>query len=245
MNSIISILLSIIAAAIFALIGWLGKNALQKFRLRHMQYLLGDADSVKVVLPTFFSPIFTESSPGKGAEIPKNILLMPLAEARAISDITKAISIASPKCEIVFQAPNEFVDDGIPFICIGGPSVNLVSGNILDEYWPSFHLVYPEHYATNGSVTYKPIIKDQSLVNDFGFLFQTRLSSGTKSLVVCGVWAIGTELAIKVYLDVLKIKGVNDIKNKVREGRDMLIVSEGKVNRIWSGTPTIIGWWES
>lgn len=245
MSSIISIFLSLVAAAIFALIGWVGKNVLLKFRLRHMQYLLGDADSVKIVFPTFFSPIFLEDSPGKGAVIPKNILLMPLAEARAISDITKAISIASPKSKIIFQSPEEFVDDGTPFISIGGPSVNFVSENILNEYWSSFELIYPEHYAKNGGVTYKPIIKDHCLVNDFGFLFQTRLNSDTKSLVVCGVWAIGTELATKVYLDALRIKGVKDIRNKVRKGEDIFIVSEGKVSRIWAGAPKIIGWWES
>lgn len=245
MDSITSILLSIVAAMIFAAGGWLGKNALLRFRLRHIHYLLEGSDKIKVIFPTFFSPSFADGSPAKGASIPKNNLLMPLAEGRAISDITKAISLVAPKCDIVLQSPDEFTDDGTPFITIGGPSVNSISAAIITEHWREFNLVYPEHYAIDGGVTYKPIVRDGLLVNDFGFLFQTRLITGTKSIVCCGVWAIGTELAVKVYLNVLKLKGSGDLRKKVQSGKNVLLVSEGKVNRIWAGQPTIIGWREA
>ena len=62
MDSITSILLSIVAAMIFAAGGWLGKNALLRFRLRHIHYLLEGSDKIKVIFPTFFSPSFADGA---------------------------------------------------------------------------------------------------------------------------------------------------------------------------------------
>lgn len=244
MDSVVSIILSLIAALIFSLIAWYYKAVLQKWRLKHLSFLLGKSDKVKIVFPTFFCPVFLDDSVGKGAIIPKNIHLMPLAEGRAITEIAQAISVIKPKCEIVIQSSSEFDDDGTPFISIGGPSVNSVSGQIIEDHWHEFKLIYPEHFATYGGVTYKPEIEDGKLATDFGFAFQTKIPSGSRTIVFCGVWAIGTELSVKSYLNIFKEKDKKDIRRKIEEGKNILLISEGKVSRLWANQPTIIGWRE-
>lgn len=237
-----SIILSLIATAIAAVTGWIGKGSLDKWRLKHMKTLLEGSKSVRIIFPMFYAPTFPDENIAKDAKIPKNIHLMPLAEGRAITEITQAINLVCPKCDVIIQSPNEFTDDGTPFISIGGPSVNNVSQEIIEKYWREFKLVYPEHYAQYGDVTYKPTIKDQQLLNDFGFSFQTTSNSGTRSIVFCGVWAFGTEMAVKSYLNLSRQKGNIDLKNKLKDEGNVLIISTGDINLYRAGIPTIIGW---
>lgn len=237
-----AITLSLIATAIATAIGWVGKRSFDRWRLKHMQTLLGGSKSVKIILPMFYAPMFSdEKSAAKGAQIPKNIHLMPLAEGRAVAEMVQAIRLVSPKSDIIIQSQDEFIDDSTPFISIGGPSVNTVSKEIIEKYWHEFKLIYPEHYAQYGDVTYKPTIKEQQLLSDFGFSFQTIINSGTPSLVFCGVWAFGTEMAVRAYLNLTKQKGDIDLKKKLKKKNNVLIISTGDINSYRIGLPTIIG----
>jgi hypothetical protein len=238
-----SIIFSLIATAIATAIGWIGKKWLDKWRLKYMNTLLNNSKSVKIIFPEFYSRTFPNSSIAKGANIPKNIDLMPLAEGRAIAQIAQAINFVSPQCEIIMQSPGEFTDDGIPFISIGGPSVNSVSGDIIYKYWTKFKLHYPEHVAQYEDVLYKPTIKEEQLQRDFGFTFKTVTDSGTNSIVFCGVWAFGTEIAVKSYLDLSIYKENVDLKNKLNSKINLLIVSTSKINSYRIEVPQIIGWW--
>lgn len=238
-----SIIFSLIAIAIATCIGWVGKKAIDKWRLKHMKTLLNNSKSVKIIFPIFYSPTFPDDNIAKGANIPKNIHLMPLAEGRAIAQIARAINLVSPKCEIIIQSPEEFTDDGIPFISIGGPSVNSISGEVIGKYWHNFKLHYPDHFAQYGDVLYKPTIKEQWLMSDFGFTFKTLTDSGTNSIVFCGVWAFGTEMAVKSYLDLSMQKGNVDLKSKFKSKDNLFIVSTSDISSYRVEMPKIIGWW--
>ena len=167
---------------------------------------------------------------------------MPLAEGRAIAQITQAINLISPTCEIIIQSPDEFSDDGIPFISIGGSSVNSVSGDLISKYWHDFELHYPEHFAQYGDILYKPTVKENHLLSDFGFAFNTTANSGTKSIVFCGVWAFGTEMAVKSYLGLSITKDNMDLKNKLSSKDNLLIISTSDISSYGIGMPEIIGW---
>jgi hypothetical protein len=239
-----SVFTSLIAGIILSFGGWYIRYVYLRIRLKHLQYLLKKSKKLKIVLPVFYSPLFTSESRGRGAEIPQNIFLMPLAEGRAITKFAQAVTSINSKCEIIYQTPEEFNDDGIPFISVGGPSVNSLTESILNDSWSRFKLIYPEHYAKMGDMIFKPEIAQNKLIRDFGFIFQTKLHSGTKSIIFCGVWALGTEISVSTYLKLFNDKDKRYTQKKLRKGNDILIISEAEINNSNINVPNVIGWHE-
>lgn len=80
-------------------------------------------------------------------------------------------------------------------------------------------------------------------MSDFGFTFKTLTDSGTNSIVFCGVWAFGTEMAVKSYLDLSMQKGNVDLKSKFKSKDNLFIVSTSDISSYRVEMPKIIGWW--
>ncbi|MBX3609183.1 MAG: hypothetical protein KF871_04740 [Hydrogenophaga sp.] len=118
--------------------------------------------------------------------------------------------------------------------------MNLISDNILACRVPRFMIQYPEHVARFGSLTLSPQIEDGVLQEDFGFLFQGRSRLGTRCVVVCGVWATGTELACVSYAGSAENESVKKVRRLLRKNSQMFVVLRSPVQNYQIGEPRLI-----
>jgi hypothetical protein len=220
---------NLVTAAISAAAGYALAFLVKWWRLKHLRHLASDHRKVRIVFPALQTPSFPSGHMAHAALIPKNIPLMPMAEGKGIANIVAALRDSMRGVEIEYVAPSTFVDDGVPFVCVGGPSVNPLSAEILSSRAPAFALKYPEHVAMYDQAKFAPQIADRILQEDFGFLLQTRSRYGTNCIVVCGVWATGTEIACLAYADRVPKTSPGRIRGHLRAGRNILVILRAPV----------------
>lgn len=223
-----AIILPILAAFLIAALGAAGQRlrewVLKHRRLGHLYVLCGRADRVQVVIPGF--PVARFRIANATAEIPPNVPVMPMAEGGAIAQLIRGLNeIGQRDVELVSSA--NFRDDSDVTISIGGPSVNEISGKLLADGFPSFTLQYPQHVASYGTTTFLPErLDDESLREDYGFIAVGRTDNHHRFVVLCGVWAPGTQIATTALLE---LDRRSEVASLLRGGHNFFAVAHGKI----------------
>lgn len=164
----------------------------------HLVHLLEHCSRVQIVIPGFHGGWFSPRQRTR-ARIPPNLRIMPMPEGMGIAALVAAIRAVGRDKPLLVVTPEAVQDVRQELIIsIGGPSVNSVSAALLEDRFPEFQIRYPEHVAGFEGQDFVPERgPDGVLRDDYGFIFLTRSPSGARAIVVCGVWAFGTELAIR------------------------------------------------
>lgn len=223
--------LSIIGGLLLTLLGVIGARTSEWVkrhrRLGHVYALAAGAKRTQIVVPSFNVPEFLVQGTDAPARIPPNVRLMPMAEGGAIAELILALQQAGNH-EVRLVTQNNYQDSEGLTICVGGPSVNSVSRDVLRRCFPDFKIKYPEHVASYGSTTFLPSTDtDGSLLEDYGFIAVTKTPRGNRCLVVCGVWAPGTQIATTT---LLSIGRSSEASRLIKSGEDFFVVSHAKID---------------
>jgi hypothetical protein len=225
------LLVSVISGALLAFLGVVATRTVEwakrRRRLGHLYALASKGKRVQIIIPSFNVPEFLVQGTNAPARIPPNVRLMPMAEGGAIAELVQALHQMG-KYEVRLVTQNNYQDSSSLTICIGGPSVNSISREILRLAFPAFNIRYPEHIASYGTTTFVPSKSpDGSLLEDYGFMAVTRTPRGSNCLVLCGVWAPGTQIATTT---LLSLKHHSEVARLIREGKEFFAVSYARVN---------------
>ncbi len=179
-----------------------------KFRRRfgHLRELIPPDRRVQIVLPSAEVNEFTVKGEGVTATFPGNVLIMPMCEGSGIARLVLALR-SMPSPPEIHLTTDDAVSSAFGItISIGGPSVNKESRRLLKLYHSDFKLHYPEHTASYRSTSFVPRRNERAeLLEDFGFLFISK-STQARFVVCCGVWGIGTEVAIMSLLELRQLE---------------------------------------
>ncbi|MCG6496601.1 hypothetical protein, partial [Kitasatospora sp. A2-31] len=87
----------------------------------------------------------------------------------------------------------------MPTFSIGGPSVNTYSAGVLGAAFPDFRMDYPEAARARwGGMTFEAQYNAaDELIRDHGFVFVTRTPRHAPCVVLCGVFAFGSAMAVE------------------------------------------------
>ena len=228
----------LVAVAAFAL-GRVSDRHRRRRALGHLLELVGSAGRVKLVAPSFTVSSFIPREVRGRAALPTNVHLMPYAEGVAIGRLMGVLAMLAPKLPLVTatsdnheEAPGEVV------ISIGGPSVNAVSAALLADNFPEFQIDYPSHIGHFREHTFSPKVNAaHQLTEDFGFLFFARDPDGASRLVVCGIWAFGTALAVSTLLSAAHRPLLSQ---HISLSRRALVVVHGTVHGLTTGRPQLV-----
>jgi hypothetical protein len=204
-------------------------------KMGHLMRLIPVDRRVQVVLPSARVGEFLVKEENSAATFPPNVLIMPMAEGIGIAQLVLAIRSVRRSVKIDFTT-DDAVGAGYSLtISIGGPSVNLESRRLLGSH-PQFRLNYPEHTASYGNQSYIPKRDpDGGLREDFGFLFTCR-SPESLSLVCCGVWGMGTEAAIRGFLDLKHHKQAHVLRSR----NQVFMAFHTKIDGLRASPPELI-----
>lgn len=236
------LLVNLLASLIFAILafgaGWSTRKLKDWRNLAHIIRFIGDADCIKIVVPGTKATSFRVVHEGQSHEVtvPDNVLAMGMSEGQAMGEIISAIRKISPQKKILIVPAPHFDDDGLPFISIGGPSINTVSRRYSARFFPSFVIKYPEHFAKwPDSVSYNPHIENGSLTEDFGFVFHGTEGT-TRFILIFGVWTFGTLIAARSFLALRRNSDfcqamfrMSDVAMTVQANVDKFFISHYKI----------------
>ena len=188
----------LVGAAVIALLTLVSRRAFsrwqQRRRLGVIRSLMSSSVKVSVVLPSFEVPGDYRGTARS------NIFFMSMPEGAAVAHLSAAINGAHLKADPTYLSHREFREGEAPFITLGGPSVNDVTGRLLKAHCPQFDIVYPEHIAHIGGMSFTPRVDGEgALIEDYGFLLMGRTKRGCPFVALWGVMAFGS-LAATVYL---------------------------------------------
>lgn len=198
------ILLQVLIASVPAVIGFLAARSLARTRLflryGFLRALLAPYSRVQIITPSIEVAEFALTSDGcqLTSRGPKNVLFMPMAEARAIAELTDLLRKVNRKATIELVVAGA-QDPRMPTFSIGGPSVNAYSGGVLDAVFPDFAIEYPEAARARwGGMTFEALFNPAGeLIRDHGFVFVTRTPRHAPCVVLCGVFAFGSAMAVE------------------------------------------------
>jgi len=170
-------------------------------RRRKLGYLrdwIGKSDGVYIVLSNFL-PYVEENEFFR--LMPKNVVFMPASEGAAVARLVIALRTVSRKVDIHFVSKEYPINPHhLPVICIGGPSVNAVSKEILEKNHAEFRIKYPQHDAYVRNKLFKPATENDEIIEDYGFLASGEFH-GAPYVVLCGVYSAGTWAAAQVFIN--------------------------------------------
>lgn len=231
---LINLLASLIFAAMAFAAGWSLKRLKDWQALAHVARFVGDHDCIKIVVSGSRVARFTIVRGGQHHEatVPANVLSMGMSEGQAVGELIRDIHRARQNIRILIVPSAHFDDDGIPFICVGGPSVNSITRRYLEKFFPSFHMQYPEHVAGwLGNLTYRPTMDGEELCEDFGFLFYG-VERETKFLLAFGIWPFGTLIAVRSFLSAARKSA---IYNGTAQSHFLSLISRADISRYFLG----------
>ncbi|MCG6497395.1 hypothetical protein [Kitasatospora sp. A2-31] len=198
------ILLQVLVGFVPAVIGFLAARSLARTRL-FLQYgflraLLAPYGRVQIITPSIEVAEFTFAKDGRRltSRGPRNVLFMPMAEARAIAQLIDLLRKVNRKATIELVAAGA-QDPRMPTFSIGGPSVNTYSAGVLGAAFPDFRMDYPEAARARwGGMTFEAQYNAaDELIRDHGFVFVTRTPRHAPCVVLCGVFAFGSAMAVE------------------------------------------------
>jgi len=195
-------------------------------RRRKLGYLrdwIGKCDGVYIILSNFL-PYVQDNDFIR--LMPKNVVFMPAAEGAAVARLVIALRTAKRGVNIHFSTKEYPANPRhLPVICIGGPSVNAVSKDILAKNYPEFRIEYPQHDAYVFNKLFKPDQQNDEIVEDYGFL-ATGEFHGAPCAVLCGVYSSGTWAATQVLIS-LKDRAY---RKRVARRESLFLVSHTEVD---------------
>lgn len=229
--SVIEIVLGVISGFVVTLISFAAGRASSRFSRRrrygHLRQFLGDAQSVIVILPNF-GPTRVEHP--ELDRLPKNVLMMPAFEGGATARLVVALREAKPNLQVDFEYTSSYPANprNVPVFCIGGPSVNAVTRELLKGHG-DFEMRYPEHRAyMKGLGFLDPQEDNEELIEDYGFLALGE-SRGAPYALMFGVYSAGTWTAVQV-LTALPSLGEPKYVDKVRRREKLFVTAHTRVD---------------
>lgn len=235
------ILIELVAALIAAACGFVAAIVVGKVRsmrrFGHLNDLVPGDRRVQVVLPSAQVERFLVKQEQTEADFPSNVLIMPMAEGEAIARLMDALHSLPRRVEVSLTT-DDAVGRGYGLtISIGGPSVNDFSRTALREH-PDFKLVYPEHTAHFGSMSFVPDRgPENDLVEDYGFLFLTRRAGGGTTIVLCGVWGTGTRAAVQGFLE---LREHRDVRKRLHKDQKLFLAFHTKLSSMGAADVDLI-----
>lgn len=216
-----------------------GRHGIEAARGRrrhgHLARLIDRRQGINVVLPSIpieSFPVRHLSEPEATLHAsPPNVLFMPLNEGVAIGRLSLALRSVAGKAPVNFVSCERFNADERPIISIGGPSVNVISGRLLEEWAPSFAVDYPDATCARiGSTTFGVAYNSRKEVTeDWGFILTTRSRANDQPLIVlCGVLAFGTQIATQALMDLRRLHAT--AAQAIASKDPAMIVVNGKVD---------------
>jgi hypothetical protein len=163
---------------------------------------------------------------------------MPLAEGVAIAELTEGVRSVRRRCSFVMRPASDYDGSANLTFCIGGPSVNGVSRQIIEEGFREFEILYPEHEGRYGSTYFRPRRdSDDRLIEDYGFVFIQWRSPTQCTIILCGVWAMGTDMAARGLLEIGKH---HDALKLLQSRKNCLFTFYGPVQGVIGGEISLI-----
>lgn len=167
---------------------------------------------------------------------PPNVLYMPMAEGTSLSRLVLAIRSLHRLGAVSLATSESYEDTGRPVICIGGPSGNDVSARFINRDIPSFTIDYPTATVVSiGSRTYSLVVNGAGeVVEDYGFILVTRTRpGGARVIVLFGIVAFGTEIAVQALIDLKSLD--RDAISKLNDPMPRLLVARAHIDglRVW------------
>jgi hypothetical protein len=209
------VLINLLASTIFASIafscGWFSKKMKDRHSLSYIKRLIGKETTIKIVVSGSHVGRFNIVTEENAVEaiIPENVLSMAMSEGQALAELVSAIHRASRKITIKVIPSSAFQHDGLPFISIGGPSINHVTKQMAHNYFP----------------TYKPRMHGNKLQDDYGFVLSgTHMS--TPFILIFGIWTFGAHIGAKCLLSLQKD---SDAYKYLSTDRKTMLVAYGVV----------------
>ncbi|MFJ4092729.1 hypothetical protein ACIPYS_14185 [Kitasatospora sp. NPDC089913] len=227
------ILLQILVGFVPAVIGFLAARSLARTRLflryGFLRALLGPYGRVQIVTPSIEVGEFAYAKDGcrLTSRGPRNVLFMPMAEARAIAELTDLLRKINRKATIELVTAGA-QDPRMPTFSVGGPSVNAYSAGVLATAFPDFRLEHPQAARARwGGMAFEAQYNAaDELVRDHGFVFVTRTSRQAPCVVLCGVFAFGSAMAVEA----LAAAGrQSPLAGLFRSGEKGFVAVEGRV----------------
>jgi hypothetical protein len=231
--------IGLIAIGIGAFIGKAWEKARLLRRWGYIRALVGRNRRVQIIVSSVeisgfkFAGGGPENSVTK-LQVPRNILYMPMPEGRAIAILVNTLKRVDPKMKIQLVTPSNH-DPEILTFSIGGPSVNAFSYKTLGADFPEFSIDYPatRRARFEGHSFETTRTSDNTLTGDYGFIFVTRTIRDAPCLVLCGIRAFGSAMAVEMFRS---MPPNSEAAQLIRKGHKAFIVAEGKVNGLeWSG----------
>ena len=240
------LIVDIAAAIIFAAIGFVAARLWEKAKLMqrygYIRQLLAGHERLQIIVPSVEVERFT--FPTDAGEVvhesPRNVLFMPMPEGRAIAALISIFHKINPKLNLQLITANNH-DPSVPTFSIGGPSVNPFSKRKLSADFPMFGIEYPAamraHYGGLIFETYRD--NANMLTTDYGFIFITQTTQGAPCLVLCGILAFGTAMAVGLFGSLGSSSEAADVIRRARKG---FIVAEGKVDGLEETAVSLSHW---
>lgn len=232
MNIIEQVAIGLVPIIIGFIAGRVWERAKLLLKFNYIRRLIAGQGRIQIVVSSVEISRFKSSSEGSGVishvQVPPNVLYMPMPEGRAIAKLTSLLHKVNPKIRVQLVTPQHH-DPEIPTLSIGGPSVNTFSGKILSADFPEFRIEYPATRRARYGGQFFETHRDSSnmIIRDYGFIFLTRTARGAPCLVLCGIRAFGTAMAVEL---LGKLPTRSEAAKLIRQGRKSLIVAEGRVD---------------
>ncbi|MFF4427503.1 hypothetical protein ACFY04_43560 [Streptomyces sp. NPDC001549] len=253
------VLLSAAGSGLWFIIGALVAGVFEIFRERHklghVRRFISESAQVHIICSSVQTPNSRQgeqsetpvpemTSEGKEhAEFmraqPDNVLFSPTAEGAAVARLYLALHKAAKwrkklcrkefRVDLLSEQNFSPMDSRDPFVCVGGPSLNAVSKQLIGGCLPQFAISYPGHEVQIGDTLWRePGRRDGRLVEDYGFTLIGKTPLGTPFIIVWGVYAFGTLIATRAYLENWK-KFDRGERKKLKEREGLFLVSHGRV----------------
>jgi hypothetical protein len=226
-DGVTAIVLNIIGGiAVLVLVFYAGRASQYISRRAGTRYLrtwLG-CNEVFVVLPSFSKYCGADEFL---SSLPSNVEMMPVPEGAAIVDLIKALEASNRRLKVrmVRTVPDQ--PNGVPIICIGGPSVNAGTEMLLKRDHREFSIQYPEHVVEiegRRHARYKPRINDnRETTEDWGFV-ATGLVHNAPYVLLFGVHSQGTWAAVHTFISLREWRE-HQYRRQVSQRQKLFIVS--------------------
>ena len=132
-------------------------------------------------------------------------------------------------------------------ICIGGPSVNLVTREFLQnrKLYTDVELIYPNNIIRDKlkNIDYRAAVDESgNITDDYGMLIICKNPINTSKTIIFafGIWGQGTSIAIKSFISLSKLQLRRDISKFIKSGRIVCIVTKANIYGLEVGNFEIV-----